>query len=154
MSCENSSWHYGVLRGGGCLGYESIRIFTENFKLWYNIVMINTLRKVQNIFNKPSIEEQAAYQHKMPQTVRVDVSYDKKTKHWTAKVTAINGSKVPGSIITESKTEEGLVHMINDAVLTYLDFPEYMKPSMPSLLPEDINFARKTSRSTGLVFAK
>jgi hypothetical protein len=117
--------------------------------------MKKVVRRIRSLFEKPSIEELAAYQHKIPQNIKVIVSYDQKMGYWTAKVVEIEGKKVPGLIITESKTEKGIVGMVNDAVLTYLDFPEYMKSSMPPLLPEDINFDKKiTQRSTSLVFAK
>lgn len=110
--------------------------------------------KIQDFISKPSIEEVAAYQHKMPRKISVEASFDKKTGFWTAKITEIDDAKSPGLIITESKTESGLVEMVNDAILTYLDFPERMKRSMPSLLPEDINFDKKVSKKNNLVFAK
>lgn len=110
--------------------------------------------RIVGILSKPSIDEIAAYQHKMPRDIRVDILYDEKTKYWTAKVIKIDNQKIKDLIITESKSEHGLVKMVNDALLTYLDFPEYMKSSMPSLLPEDISFDKKVSKNHNLVFAK
>ncbi len=111
------------------------------------------MRSIFSKLTRPSTVEIAAYQHKMPRDINVEVSYDRRTSYWTAKVVRLDDKVPQGLIITESKTENGLVKMINDAVLTYLDFPEYMKSSMPSLLPEDVDFAKKTVKNN-LVFAK
>lgn len=113
------------------------------------------MKSIVNLFvPKPSIVEIAAYQHKLPHTIEVEANYDELTKFWTAKVIKLEGKKPKGLIITEAKTVDRLVEMVNDAVLTYLDFPEYMKSSMPALLPEDIGFAKKTAHKNKFVFAK
>ena len=112
------------------------------------------MKTILSKLNKPSTVEIAAYQHKMPRSIDVVIRYDNKDRYWTAKVIKLDNEKLNNLIINESKTEEGIVKMVNDAVLTYLDFPEYMKTSMPSLLPEDIDFAKKNQKSKSLVFAK
>lgn len=116
--------------------------------------MKSILNKIKQLFERPSIEEIAAYQHKLPSSVQVSHSFDKTTGFYTAKITQINHKKVNGIIITESKSVSRLVDQVNDAVLTYLNFPEYMKPSMPKLLPEDINFSNKILKNGSLVFTK
>lgn len=93
---------------------------------------------LRQLFNRPSLEEVAAYQHKIPDTITVETLYDKKTGFYTAKVTEINGQPLKTLIITEGKTPEKLVSMVNDAILTYFDFPDRMKLSMPKVLPVDV----------------
>lgn len=90
---------------------------------------------MQAIFDKPDIEELAAYQHKMPQSIGVEIKYDKKTSYYTAQITELDEQKISALLITEAKSEEKLVSMVNDLILTYLDFPERIKYSMPQLLP-------------------
>ena len=69
-------------------------------------------------------------------------------------MTHIDKKATKNLIITESRTADGLISMVNDAVLTYLDFPERIKLHMPQLLPEGIDFADQLSRQGSLVLAK
>ena len=111
--------------------------------------MINIIRHIKQFFDAPDIEELAAYQHKLPRSVTVDTSYDKKTGYYTAKITHFEDKAAKGLIITESKTPAGLVAMVNDAILTYLDIPERIRVRMPQLLPEDIDFAERPAETGG-----
>lgn len=54
----------------------------------------------------------------------------------------------------EDRDEERLVENVNDLLLTYLDIPERIKPSMPRLLPEDGDYAKQLVNSPRLVLAK
>lgn len=110
--------------------------------------------KIKHFFAKPSIEEIAAYQHKLPERVQVSHSFDKQTGFYTATVTEIDDKKVKGFIITESKSADKLIGQINDAILTYLDFPDYMKLDIPQLLPADVNFSSKIAKKGHIVLAK
>ncbi|MDO4712544.1 MAG: hypothetical protein Q4B05_01385 [Candidatus Saccharibacteria bacterium] len=117
--------------------------------------MINRLyHHIRRLFDTPSIEEVAAYQHKMPGSIRVKISYDKKTKLYTATIAALDKQKVTALLITESRGAARLVENVNDLLLTYLDIPERIKPSMPRLLPEDIDYANQLMKSPQLVLAK
>lgn len=121
----------------------------------YAISMINRLyHHIRRLFDTPSIEEVAAYQHKMPGSIRVKISYDKKTKLYTATIAALDKQKVTALLITESRGAARLVENVNDLLLTYLDIPERIKPSMPRLLPEDIDYANQLMKSPQLVLAK
>ena len=117
---------------------------------------MNIFTKLQDLFDKPDIEELAAYQHKMPQSIGVDVSYDEKTGYYTARITKLNDKKLSNKtlLVTESKSRKELVNMVNDLVLTYLDFPERIKHSVPQLLPVDLDFDSKKAKQRQLVFAK
>jgi len=110
--------------------------------------------KIKHFFSKPSIEEVAAYQHKLPTSVQVSHSFDKRTGFYTARVTQVDGQKVRGLIVTESKSADKLIGQVNDAILTYLDFPDYMKLDMPQLLPADVNFSSKITKKGNIVLAK
>ena len=116
--------------------------------------MYSFINKLKSLLDKPDIEEIAAYQHKMPQSIEVTIKYDKKTGFYTAQVTQLDNKKTRSILITESRTEDKLVNMVNDLVLTYLDFPERIKHNMPKLLPVDINFADARSKNNKMVFAK
>lgn len=116
--------------------------------------MYTFINGLKSLLDRPDIEEIAAYQHKMPQSIGVTVSYDKKTGFYTARITHLDSKKTNSILITESKAEDKLVSMVNDLVLTYLDFPERIKHSMPKLLPVDINFADTRPKNSKLVFAK
>lgn len=110
---------------------------------------------IKQMTDKPSMEEIAAYQHKLPREVIVRHWFDKKTGYYTAKIISIDNkdlSKV--LIITEDKTPAGLINMINDALLTHLDIPERIKPALPRLLPEDIDFVDRFIKEGQLVLAK
>lgn len=121
----------------------------------YAISMINRLyHHIRRLFDTPSIEEIAAYQHKMPGSIRVKTSYDKKTKFYTATITSLDKKKVTALLITESRNAARLVENVNDLLLTYLDIPDHIKPSMPKLLPEDIDYANQLIKSPQLVLAK
>jgi len=106
--------------------------------------------KIKQLFDKPSIEELAAYQHKIPSTVAVRTTKDPSSGALVASVVKIDNKKVKGAILTEADDYEELIEMVNDAVLTYLDIPERIAVYMPKLLPTDINYENKTN----LVFAK
>ncbi len=110
---------------------------------------------VKAYFDKPDMLELSAYQHKLPQSITVDASYDKKSGYFTAKITQVDSSAVRGLIITESKTPEGLVDMVNDALLTYLEVPERIRIALPlKLLPVDIDFAEQAVKKGQFVLAK
>lgn len=115
---------------------------------------MRVLQAFSNLFDKPSIEEIAAYQHKIPS--RISVSHEKeKDGTYVARVLSIDGKKIDnGMIITDGKTVEELVEMVNDAVYTYLDIPERIRPSLPKMLPSEINFADRIAKKGELVFAK
>lgn len=121
----------------------------------YAINMFNRLyHHIRRIFNTPSIEEIAAYQHKIPGSIYVNTSYDEKTKFYTATITSLDKKKITALLITESRDAVRLVENVNDLLLTYLDIPERIKPSMPRLLPEDIDYANQLIKSNQLVLAK
>lgn len=120
--------------------------------IWCIINSMNAIiRRIRYFFDRPSLEEVAAYQHKMPNDVLVETSYDKKTGFYTARVAEINGEKADVLIVTEGKTPEKLVEMVNDAILTYLDLPERMKRSMPKILPVDVNFEQQAMRRNAVL---
>lgn len=121
--------------------------------LWYNAAMTSILANLQNLFSRVNIEELAVYQHKQPRDIQVETSYDTQSRRYTARVAKIDSKKVSGLIVTESKTPEGLVYMVNDAILTYLDIPERIGVHLPKLLPEDIDFDT-CSQKRKLVLAK
>ena len=110
--------------------------------------------RIKRLVDTPDVEELAAYQHKIPHSVKLAIEYDKNTGFYTARVTHIYTKATKNLIITESRTADGLIGMVNDAVLTYLDFPERIKLHMPQLLPEGIDFADQLSRQGSLVLAK
>ncbi len=117
--------------------------------------MMNRLyHHIRRLFDTPSIEEIAAYQHKMPGSISVKISYDKKTKFYTATITSLDKKKITALLATESRDAARLVENVNDLLLTYLDIPERVKPSMPRLLPEDIDYANQLIKSPQLVLAK
>lgn len=120
----------------------------------YANTMINRLLHHIRRIEKPSIEEIAAYQHKMPRSINVKTSYDKKTKFYTATIVNLDKKKVDALLITESRNAVDLVKSVNDLLLTYLDIPERIKPSMPRLLPEDVDYAKQLLKSPRLVLAK
>lgn len=115
--------------------------------------MTSILANLQNLFSRVNIEELAVYQHKQPRDIRVETSYDTQSRRYTARVAKIDSKKVSGLIVTESKTPEDLVCMVNDAILTYLDIPERIGVHLPKLLPEDIDFDT-CSQKRKLVLAK
>jgi len=123
-------------------------------KICYNDGMNTVLLKLRSLLDQPDIEELAAYQHKMPQSIGVEVSYDRQTGYYTAQVTQLDKKRTQSLLITESKNEKELVSMVNDLVLTYLDFPERIKRNMPQLLPTDIDFADGRATRRRQVFAK
>lgn len=104
-------------------------------------------------FDKPSIEELAAYQHKIPKSITVNHSKDK-TGLYIAKVVKIDGIPVKGLILTEAKNTNKLIEMVNDAVYSYLDIPERIRPNLPKMLPKDIDFADRFTKKGELIFAK
>lgn len=85
------------------------------------------------------IETLAAYQHKQPDRISVSIVYDSDHRIYTARVIKLDGKIVKGAIVTEAKSVDDLVEMINDAVFTYLDFPEDVKLYVPRLLPVNWN---------------
>ena len=108
------------------------------------------------LFDRPAIEEIAAYQHKLPRSIRVEASYDEQTKFYTATITKVDKDSVKGLLITESRSIGELIERINDLLLTHLDIPERIKPSMPKLLPEDVDYADQlvNTKHSKLVLAK
>lgn len=113
------------------------------------------INHIRAYFDKPDILELSAYQHKIPQSITVESSYDKKSGYYTAKIIQVDNNAVRGLIITESKTPEGLVDMVNDALLTYLEVPERIKLALPlKLLPVDIDFAEQVVKNGQFVLAK
>lgn len=106
------------------------------------------------IFDKPSIEEIAAYQHKIPRDIMVAHVIDKDTGKYVARISEVDGKVVKGAILTEAKNANELVEMVNDAVFTYLDIPERIRPSLPRMLPKDIDFADRLAMKGKLMFAK
>jgi len=77
----------------------------------------------------------AAYRHKMPTKVLVDVKKD--GKMFIATVKKIDNKSVDNAlIITQGRNEEELVTMLNDALLSYLDIPLKIGIKMPLLIPE------------------
>ncbi len=116
---------------------------------------MSIFEKIINYFDKPSVEEMAAYQHKLPSTVVVNHWYDKETGYYTARVESIDDKSLKKDlIITESKTADGLVEAINDAIFTYLDIPERMKAVLPKAMPVDVDFADKFAKKGSLELAK
>lgn len=116
---------------------------------------MDILNRIKSYFDKPSIEEIAAYQHKLPNHITIRHWYDEKTGYYTAKIESIDGKEIKKAIlITEDKTPAGLVRMINDIMFTYLDIPERMKPYLPQALPEDLDYEDKFIKEGQIVFAK
>jgi predicted RNA binding protein YcfA (HicA-like mRNA interferase family) len=76
----------------------------------------------------------AAYQHKFPRTIRVEIHRDK--KYLTAIIKSIDDKEIGTGFATEGRDENELIEMINDAVQTYLDFPPEVCAQMPLLLPK------------------
>jgi hypothetical protein len=70
-----------------------------------------------------SIDEIAVYQYKFPKSVSVEIKYWKEDKVYSAVIKKINGKSIGDGFATQGRNEKELIEMINDAVLTYLDFP-------------------------------
>lgn len=106
---------------------------------------------ISSIFHRPSNIELAAYQHKMPSNIDVQLSRDQNTNELIATVVRIDGKLVEGLITTSAKNDNELIDMINDAVMEYVDIPESIAFFLPKLLPEGDMYINK---KTNLVLAK
>jgi len=114
----------------------------------------------QNIlqyFSQPDQDEVIAYQYKIPSSITVCVGKDH--EYFIAKVEKINDKKLDkDTFLIEAKTIPSLVHEVNDMLLTYLDFPDRIKPKMPQLLPPEFEMktllSLKNSLHKELEFAK
>ncbi len=101
---------------------------------------------LKNFFKKKSkvsYDEIVAYSYKTPTSAKVKVWHDGK---WlVAKVEKVDNKVVDDAcLITQAKSELELVKIVNDVVLTYLDFPDDVKDQMPMLLfPEGFKTTKK-----------
>lgn len=116
------------------------------------------LEKLRLRFAQPDPDEIVAFQYKLPRSITVSV--DKRDGMYLAKVDKINDEELDTTtFLTEAKTLIDLVTEINDMLLTYLDFPENIKPRMPKFLPpaeffEHEGLVAKGALHKELVFAK
>ena len=86
------------------LGIRVVLQFGDLGVVVYAINMFNRLyHHIRRIFDTPSIEEIAAYQHKIPGSIYVNTSYDEKTKFYTATITSLDKKKITALLITESR---------------------------------------------------
>lgn len=115
---------------------------------------MNILEYIATYFSKPDLDEVMAFQYKLPRSIVVEIK--REGDHFIARVKEINGEAMDKStVITEAKNRVDLIKEINDILLTYLDFPENIKPRMPQLLPEGLTEAELSSlNKKELVFAK
>jgi uncharacterized protein YjgD (DUF1641 family) len=118
---------------------------------------MSIFQQIKQYFSQPDQEEVIAYQYKIPHSITVAVT--KEAGCFIAKVVKINNEALKSAtFMTEAKTMTELVIDINDMLLTYLDFPENIKPKMPQLLPPEFatrdSKAFKNASRKELVFAK
>ena len=114
-------------------------------------------QQLKQFFSQPDLDEVMAFQYKIPHSITVAVT--KEDEYFIAKIEKIDNRKLKNdTVMTKAKTMPELVIEVNDLLLTYLDFPENVKPRMPQLLPPE--FAAQTLKKLKnaahkeLVFAK
>ena len=118
---------------------------------------MNIIRAFFELINTPDIDTVIAYQYKMPSNIGVQIRKDGDI--YFAKINKINDDNLTqATIVTEAKTVDKLVASVNDALLTYLDFPENIKSHMPLFLPPEVAKNQleslQTSKSSNLILAK
>jgi hypothetical protein len=116
------------------------------------------LEKIKDMFSTPPDQDVLmAYQYKLPHSIIVDIK--KSDDGFIARVEKINDKSIDDTtFLTEADSLTDLVTEVNDMLLTYLDFPEEVKPRMPQLLPPEFafqEFAKLTSQTEkALAFTK
>jgi hypothetical protein len=117
-------------------------------------MLMNIFQRLSKNLNQPDLDEVLAFQYKIPNSITVDIV--KEGDQFIARVEKINGEELKkDTFITEAETINELVVEVNDMLLTYLDFPENIKPRMPQLLPPESELKRLIgTKSRELVFAK
>lgn len=118
---------------------------------------MNIIKAFFELINQPDIDTVIAYQYKMPSNIEVQITADKEI--FFAKVKKINDEDLLNTtVITEAESIDDLVVSVNDAILTYLDFPENIKTRMPLLIPPQMAekqlHAMQGAKHKDLVFAK
>ena len=91
----------------------------------------------------------AAYQHKIPQSLRANI-----TRHNDGTISAVvdqlDGRSIGHGFATQARSETDLIRMINYALQTYLDIPPSVCISMPLLVPENYKNNKKLSKQLKL----
>lgn len=118
---------------------------------------MNIIKAFFELINPPDIDTVIAYQYKMPSNIEVQITKDGDI--FFAKVKKINDDSLTrATIVTEAKTVDELVASVNDALLTYLNFPENIKSRMPLFLPPQLAEQQleslQASKQSRLIFAK
>lgn len=91
----------------------------------------------------------AAYQHKIPQSLRANITHYNDGAI-SAVVDQLDGRNIGHGFTTQARTETDLIRMINYALQTYLDIPPSVCISMPLLVPENYENNKKLSKQLKL----
>ena len=118
---------------------------------------MNIFYKLYDLISKPDLDTIVAYQYKIPSSIEVEIT--KYGDVFSARIKKINNEEMSrATIVTEAGDMTELIASVNDALLTYLDFPEKIKPRMPMILPPELSNQNlhklAKSKHQDLVFAK
>lgn len=107
------------------------------------------LARLKSALFGDDIETIAAYQYKIPRTLRAKVRRENDGT-LTAVVDQLDGKKIGHGFATQGRNSDELIRMINYALQTYLDIPPEVCVSMPLLVPEGYSAGKKLNKQLKL----